>query len=317
MEILILIAVIATGASALYVAYTFKKYAERDAGPLIQQTLQAARAQTGAASEELRRQIQTNTDQLEAMAGNVPVTAGDLRQQVQTVTDALQRGLQAITAELRQDREAAAQLADRIDTGQAQLAKDLSAANRQVAQLSESLARQAAQLTAISSQGKLTGASAEMNQLTLAMLEAESYADSKGWGTPPHLFALTEPMPGGPADHGRSAGTLDALIPVAHELPDGDLVEALAGTHWPEDVVGCVLVTELTDLPARKDGAPIDQVAAEQWASARPDGGPARLAVSVRRNGDHVCGFRVKGEDDVQTRADIAGDIVTALRGTF
>ena len=82
-------------------------------------------------------------------------------------------------------------------------------------------------------------------------------------------------------------------------------------------MVGCVLVTELADLPARTDGAPVDHVAASQWASARPDGGPARLAVSVGRNGEHVCGFRVKGEHDVQTRADLADDIVTALRGTF
>jgi hypothetical protein len=317
MEILILIAVIATGASALYVAHTFKKYAERDAGPLIQRTLQAARTQTGAASEDLRRQIQANTIQLEAMAKNAPVTTGELDQQVQAVTDALQRELQAITTELRQDREAAAQLAGRIDTQQAQLAKDLSEANRRVAQLGESLARQAAQLTAIYSQGKLTGPSSEINKLTLAMLEAESHVDSKGWGTPPYLFALTERMPAGPAGHEFSAGTPDALILVPHELPGGDLAAALASIPWPEDVVGCVLVTELTDLPARKDGAPVDQVAARQWASARPDGGPARLAVSVGRNGEHVCGFRVKGEHDVQTRTDIGDDIVTVLRGTF
>jgi hypothetical protein len=317
MEMLILIAVIATGTSALYVAYTFKKYAERDADPLIQRTLQAARTQTGAASEDLRRQIQANTTRLDAMARNAPVTTGELEQQVQAVTAALQRELQSITTELRQDREAAAQLANRIDTRQAQLAKDLSEANRRVAQLGESLARQAAQLTAIYSQGRLTGPSAEMNQLTLAMLEAESHVDSKGWGTLPHLFALTEWMPAGLADHELSAGTPDALILVPHKLPDGDLAAALASIHWPEDVVGCVLVTELTDLPARKDGAPVDQVAARHWASARPDGGPARLAVSVGRNGEHVCGFRVKGEHDVQTRADIGSDVVNVLRGTF
>jgi hypothetical protein len=317
MEILILIAVIATGASALYVAYTFKKYAERDTGPLIQRTLQAARTQTGTASEDMGRQIQANTTRLEALARIAPVTSGELDQQVQAVTDALQRELQAITTELRQDREAAAQLADRTDTRQAQLAKDLSEANHRVAQLGESLARQAAQLTAIYGQGKLTGSSAETNQLTLAMFEAESHVASKGWGTSPQLFALTERVPAGPADHELSAGTPNALILVPHELPEVDLAAALASIHWPEDVVGCVLVTELTDLPARKDGAAVDQVAARQWASARPDGGPARLAVSVGRNGEHVCGFRVEGEHDVQTRADIGGDIVTVLRGTF
>jgi hypothetical protein len=300
------------------VAYTFKTHIERHVEPLMQRTAQAARTQIEAASKDLKQQIQASTGQLEAVTRKDPVTNGELSQQIRAVTDGLQREIRAITGELQRNRE----LADRIDTRQVQLGKDLSEADRRVAQLSESLARQGAQLTAIysyaKSQGKLTGTSREIDQLMLAMLEAESHVDGKGWGTPPHLFALTERMPPGPADHEHSAGTPDALIPVTHELPDGDLVEALASTHWPEDVVGCVLVTELTDLPARGgDDAPIDPVAAGQWASARPDGRPARLTVGVRRNGEHVCGFRVKGEHDVQVRADIAGDIVTALLGTF
>ena len=154
----------------------------------------------------------------------------------------------------------------------------------------------------------------------MAMLEAESHVDGTTWGTPPRLFALTEGMPPGrPADHEHAAGTPDALILVPRELPGGDLAEALASTHWPEGVVGCVLVAELTDLPARdEDDTPIDPVAVGQWASARPDGRPARLAVGVRRNGDHVCGFRVKGEHDVEVRADMAtAGIVATLLGTF
>lgn len=322
MEILILIAVIATGASGLYVAYTFKTHIERHVEPLMQRTAQAARTQTEAASEDLKQQIQASTGQLEAVTRRDPVTNGELSQQIQAVTDGLQREIRAIHGELQRDRELVGQLADRIDTRQVQLGKDLSEADRRVALLGESLARQGAQLTAIysyaKSQGKLTGTSREIDQLMLAMLEAESHVDGKGWGTPPHLFALTERMPSGPADHEHSAVTPDALIPLTHELPDGDLVEVLASIHWPEDVVGCVLVTELTDLPAGgEDDAPIDPVAAGQWASARPDGRPARLAVGVRRNGEHVFGFRVKGEHDVQVRADIAGDIVTALLGTF
>jgi hypothetical protein len=318
MEILILIAVIATGASGLYVAYTFKTHIERYVEPLMQRTAQDARTQIEAVSTDLKQQIQASTGQLEAVTTKDPMTNGELSQQIRAVTDGLQREIRAITGELQRDRE----LVGRIDQRQVQLGEDLSEADRRVAQLGESLARQGAQLTAIYSyaknQGKLTGTSREIDQLMLAMLEAESHVDGKGWGTPPHLFALTERMPSGPADHEHSAGTPDALIPVTHELPHGDLVEVLASTHWPEDVVGCVLVAELTDLPARgEDDALIDPVAAGQWASARPDGRPARLAVGVRRNGEHVCGFRVKGEHDVQVRADIAGDIVTALLGTF
>lgn len=322
MEILILIAVIATGASGLYVAYTFKTHIERHVEPLMQRTVTAARTQIEAASKDLKQQIQASTGQLEAMTRKDRVTHGELSQQIRAVTDGLQREIGAITGELQQERELIAQLADKIDTRQVQLGKDLLEADRRVAQLGESLARQGAQLTAIygyaKSQGKLTGTSREIDQLMLATLEAESHVDGNGWGTPPRLFALTEKMPPGSADHEHSAGTPDALILLTHELPGGDLVEALAGTHWPEDVVGCVLVTELTDLPARgEDDAPIDPVAAGQWASARPDGRPARLAIGVRRSGEHVCGFRVKGEHDVQVRADMAGDIVTALLGTL
>lgn len=334
MEILILIAVIITGASGLYVAYTFKKHIERDLEPLLQQTAQAARAQIEAASEDLKQQVQESNGRLEALARKEPLTTQELSLQIQTVTDGLERGLravtdrlqrelQAITGEMQRDRELAGRLADKIDTQQAQLRKDLSETGRRVAQLGESVASQGARLTAIysyaKSQGKVTGTSGETDQLMLAVLEAESYADGKGWGTPPQLFALTEGTPPGPAEHEDSAGTPGVLIPATHELPDGDLAAALASTHWPGDVVGCVLVAELTDLPAKgEDEAPIDPVAAREWASARPDGRPARLAVGVRRNGEHVCGFRVKGEPDVQVRADLAvADIVTALRKTF
>jgi hypothetical protein len=153
----------------------------------------------------------------------------------------------------------------------------------------------------------------------LAMLEAESHADGKGWGIPPRLYALTQSPAPGSADRKHPAGMADALIPVTRELPDGDPVEALAGIHWPEDVAGCVLVAELTDLAAGgEQRAPIDPMAAGQWTSTCPDGRPARLAVGVRRNGEHVCGFRAKGDNDVQVRTDMAVDrIVTALLGTF
>ena len=334
MEILILIAVIATGGSSLYVAYTFKTHIERQVEPLMQLTAREARAQIEAAREDLKQQMQESTGRLEAVTRIDPLTNGKLSQQIQTVTDGLerelrgvtdrlQRELQAITGEMKRDRELAGRLADKIDARQVQLGKDLSETGRRVAQLGESVARQGAQLTAIhayaKSQGTLAGTSGGTDQLMLAMLEAESYVDGKGWGTPPHLFALTERMLSGPAEHENSAGTPGALIPATHELPGGDLLEALASTHWLDDVAGCVLVAELTDLPARGEGAaPIDPVVAQQWASAHPDGRPARLAVGVRRNGEHVCGFRVKGEPDVQVRSDIAADdIVNALRGTF
>jgi len=98
----------------------------------------------------------------------------------------------------------------------------------------------------------------------------------------------------------------------------GSVREVLAGIHWPADVAGCVLVTELAALPTGgEEDAPIDPVAAGQWTSAHPDGRAARLAVGIRRSGEHKCGLRIKGEDEMQVRTDLAGDLATALLRTF
>jgi hypothetical protein len=322
MEILILIAVIATGASALYMAYTFKNHVEKLV-PLLEHVTQDARNQIEAAGKGFRQQIQAATGPLEAAASKDLVTNGELRQQVSTMTDGLKREIRTIAEELQQDRERASRLFDGIVARQDQISEDLLRVDHRVAQLGESLARQGAQLTAIygyaSSQGRQTGTSQEPDQLMLGMLAAESDVDGMGWGLPPHLYALTERPPPASADGEHSAGTPDVLIPVPHELPAGDLAEALAGIHWPEDVAGCVLVAELTDLPAGGErDAPIDPVAAGQWTSTCPDGRPARLAVGVRRNGEHACVFRAQGDDDIQIRTDMTvGSIVTALFRTF
>ncbi|MGN6678378.1 MAG: PPA1309 family protein [Streptosporangiaceae bacterium] len=323
MEILILIAVIATGASALYMAYTFKNHIEKNVAPLLERVTQDARNQIEAASKGLGQQIQATTGPLEAVASKDLVTNGELRQQVSTMTGGLKREIQTIADELQQDRELTSRLSDGIAARQDQIGEDLRRTDHRVAQLGESLARQGAQLTAIHgyvrSQGRQTGTSQEPDQLMLGMLAAESDVGGKGWGTPPHLYALTErPAPASAGDE-HAAGTPDGLIPVPHELPDGDLAEALAAIRWPEDVAGCVLVAELTDLPAGVErDAPIDPVAAGQWTSTCREGRPARLAVGVRRNGEHACAFRAQGDDDIQIRTDMAvGSIVTALFRTF
>jgi hypothetical protein len=320
MEILILIAVIAVGASALYVAYTLKTRTEQQIDPLLQKTRQDILKQIEAADGAQRKQIQAITAGLQGAAGR------ELAEQIKPIKD-----------ELRRDGELIARLAGKIDTwpdqlrqdqlGQDQLKKELAQLDQRVAQLSESLDRQSTQLAEIHSyarsQGKPSGASAEMDPLVLATLEAESHVDRNGWGMPPRLYALTEKISPAAANHDRSAVMRDArpggLVPVAREpLPGGDPIAALADINWPGDVVGCVLVTELTDLPpGGGEGAPVDSVAAGQWASAHPDGRPARLAVGVRRNGEYTCALRIKGEYDIQIRTDMAGDIVAALLGTF
>ena len=192
MEILILIAVIVTGASGLYVAYNFKNHIEKHVAPLMERIAQDARNQIEAASKELRQQIEaTTTGPLEAVASKDLVTNGELRQQVWTMTDGLRREIRTITGELQQDRELASRVADRMDTRQDQLGEDLLRTDHRVAQLGESLARQGAQLAAIygyaKNQGKPTGVAQETDQLVLATLEAESHVDGEGWGIPPRL----------------------------------------------------------------------------------------------------------------------------------
>ncbi len=315
MEILVLIAVIAVGASALYVALTFNIRIEKRIDPLMRDTKQDILDKIEGVGGALEQKIQKITTDLRQAA------SGELEEQIKPIRE-----------ELRQEGELIAGLTGKIDTWQDQLGpdelkKNLAQLGERVAQLGESLDRQSAQLSEtysqVMSQGKRAGTSAETDPLVLATLEAESHADRKGWGMPPRLYALTEKISPADASRERSGQMKDdrpgGLVPVAREpLPDGEPIEFLADIHWPGDVVGCVLVTELTDLSARNGGsAPIDPVAAGQWASAHPDGRPARVAVGVRRNGEYTCALRIKGEYDVKIRTEMAGDIVAALRGTF
>jgi F0F1-type ATP synthase membrane subunit b/b' len=319
MEILLLIAIIAVGASGLYVAVTFNTRTKQNFAPLMNDAEKNIDEKIEAASGELRQQVQAVTDELRRnreLVGHLEAASGELRQQVQAFTD-----------ELRQDRELLKRLDEQIDTRHNQLGKDLAQLDRRVAELRESLAQQNDQISGIyryaMRQETQAGSSAENDSLLLAMLEAESYVDGKGWDGRPHLYALTEKASTAVADREFAAemrgARRDALVPVEHErLPDGDLIEVLAGIHWPADVVGCVLVTELAALPPRnEEDALVDAGAAGQWASTHPDGRPARLAVGVCRSGEHTCGLRIKGEDEIQVRTELAGDFVTALLGTF
>jgi hypothetical protein len=171
--------------------------------------------------------------------------------------------------------------------------------------------------------GAQEGSSVKADSLVAAMLNAEAYVARQNWGQPPQLFSLATKSSLTAADRVLS-GELrdeepDTLIPVAQDpLPEGEPFDVLATVRWPDQVVGCVLVTELVTLPpeAEKD-APGDPVAAERWASARPDKREARLAVCVSRDGDYICGLRIRDEDDIQVGPDLADDIVAALLGTF
>jgi len=358
MDIFILIAIIFVGASGLYVALKFdtrtQKTITKYVHPLIESEAKSIGEKIDASSaagkegdadlrnliHDIPRQQREAIDsglgqQTREIAEAHDGTNLELRQQADRIITELREAtgselrlqVQKLVAELRQERELVLHLVDELDTHQDQLRKDLAQLDNRVAHLGDSLTWQGAQLTDIyrrtSSQGNLAGISPEAIPLALAMLEAESHADRRGWGTSPQLYALTAAVSLVTADHTPLAemryGRPDRLILAAHEsLPSDGLIEALADIRWPGDVVGCVLITEFTDLPARgEDDAPLDPDAGAQWANPHPDGRPARLAAGVRRSGEHLCAFRIKGDSDFQVRNEMAGDIVTALLGTF
>lgn len=338
MEILLLIAVIASAASGLYVAATFNTRAKQNFAPLINETAKNVVEKIEAVGGELQQHMQTITDDLQGnsrLTARLETESGELRQQLQVITDELRRHrelarhlgtasgelrqqVDTIASELRRDREQAKQLGEQIGTRQAGFGRDLARLDHRVAEVSESITQQSSQIAETYRyviRRETQAGSSSQSDLLLAMLEAESYVDGKGWGERPHLYALTAQTSAVAADH----EVADALVPVEQgRLPDGDLAEVLAGIRWPADVVGCVLVTELAALPPGSEGdAPVDALAAGQWMSSHPDGRPARLTVAVRQGGGHMCGLRVKGEDEMQVLNEMAGDLVAALLGTF
>jgi len=340
MDIFILIAIIFVGASALFVALKFdtrtQKSITKYVNPLIESKAKSISEKIDASSAagkkgdaDLGNLIQDiPRQQQKAINSGLGQQAERIITELREATGSeLRQQVQKLVAELRQERELVQHLVDELDTHQGQLRKDLAQLDNRVAQLGDSLTWQGAQLTDIyrhtSSQGNLAGISPEAIPLALAMLEAESHADRLGWGTSPQLYALTATVSLVTADHTPLAemryGRPDRLILAAHEsLPGDGLIEALADIRWPGDVAGCVLITEFTDLPARgEEDAPLAPDAGAQWANPHPDGRPARLAAGVRRSGEHLCAVRIKGDNDVQVRNEMAGDIVTALLGTF
>lgn len=292
-----------------------------------------------AAGDELRermRAITEDSQEARGLAGHLEAAREEAREQARAIADGLreaservrnleatrreaQEQMGAIAEDLQQNGELVKQLHGQGDTWRSQLGGDLAQLGHRVTELRESLARQGAQIAIIHSyvmrREMPARGSAKGESLILALLEAESHVDGKGWGGPPLLYALTERASDVVVDH---AGP-DALVPVEKEWqPDGDLIEALAGIQWPADVVGCVLFAELAALPPGSEEGPLlDADAAGQWTSARPDGRPARLAIGVCRSGEHECGLRIKGEDEIRFQAELADGLVTALLDTF
>ena len=162
----------------------------------------------------------------------------------------------------------------------------------------------------------VTGDEPPMDALTAAAVETARHTADDAWGKAPRLYALAEKaeltrlgvddLP----EQVRSAPE-DALIPLEQDpLPLGEPIEVLATIHWPAEVAGCVLVTEVKVLPG-----------SESWAAEYPGGRRARLTVGVLRESEeearYACCLLLDGDDVLRVGPDLADDLVTALLGTF
>jgi gas vesicle protein len=326
MEILLLIAVIAVAVSALYVAANFNKRTRQNFTPLMDDVSQNIAKRIAATRGQLEQQMTAITKELmthREILRNLEAISGELREQVrasgddirhgkeplmrlETTVDELRQKTQSITDEVRLNSELVKRFEKQLGAHQERLDGDVAQLDRRFTEFNDSLARQNSRISGIYkhviSQVTSDGSPAESDSLLPAMLEAESRVDDKGWGGQPHLYALTEEL-----------ALLDQW-----PLADGDLADVLTGIRWPADVAGCVLITELATLSARgEEGASVDPVAPVDWTSTHPDGRAARLAVGVRRSGEYTCGLRIKGEDGLRIRIDLAGDLVAALLHTF
>jgi hypothetical protein len=304
MDIVLVVALVAVAISGLYVAAALKLRVQDTTEPLINRAVMQVNGKIEAAVKSQRQELQDGLAQGRDLEGRRWGTAQDQFRQMASVIAELRR--QTGRTEQRLD-----QIADRVEG----IARQLTTVELRKARL--------ARVSTSSGEIDVNEVTDATHPLALAVLESEANRARDGWGQPPQLYALAtkasliETAPG-LADQ-VDAAPEDSLIPVKQEpLPPGEPLDVLADVRWPDDVTGCVLVTELLVLPPEIEGqAPRDPGQLEQWASRQPDARPARLAVGVSRNGDYACILRLKGDDSVEFDPGLADDLVAALLATF
>jgi hypothetical protein len=354
MEIVLLLVVILVSASALYVAVTLNartmRNIERGIGPLVNNALKQISGEINKAHAEINtvftdrirelrsdlahdrerteRARETDRDQLEQTAHLVSQRMAELisqgrktdRDQLeQTAHLVSERMAELISAVKLQAIERLDQIADQVTDVSSRLVNSVSVTSEAAAAATRS-GESAATPPGEASMAEVTDPE---DPLARAALEAESNRARNGWGQPPQLYALAAKAEVAVDDPELDARIRTApegsLIPIKQKpLPAGNPLEVLAGIHWPDCVVGCVLVTELVVLPPEAENeAPPGPGIVEQQASDRPGGQSARLAVGVSREGRYTCVIRLPGDDFVQIDPQLADDLVTALLGTF
>lgn len=154
MEILLLVAIIAVGASALYVAITFNKRTRRNSAPLIDNAvkgisdkIEASGREIEASGRDLRRQLQVITDELQQEKELI----NQDRSKTQERFDHADMRISSIANQFSAELDTIKRQGGQIGTRQDQFSGDLRQFDHYVAQLGESLARLSAQVEGIES----------------------------------------------------------------------------------------------------------------------------------------------------------------------
>ncbi|WP_026918460.1 PPA1309 family protein [Gordonia shandongensis] len=167
-----------------------------------------------------------------------------------------------------------------------------------------------------------------------ALAQCLAYTADIPWGSGPVLFALVPT-----ALLARQVPDLvdpddgSALSPVVQETTTADLESLLSTVAWPDQVVGCAVVTEITVLPPDAESdldAALEPLLADPSAAdeagrraalAHPDRQAARLAGGVLRTGSRVALLSLRDGDrqsaDLQTHPELAPNLLDALAATM
>ncbi|MBL7500756.1 hypothetical protein I6A84_41440 [Frankia sp. CNm7] len=166
--------------------------------------------------------------------------------------------------------------------------------------------------------------SPQLPELTEIALELEKYVAAGGWSQPHRLFALAHTADLLAYDpnlrHYLGEAATRSLTPIEQEnLPVGPLEQILGTIGWPDEVEGCVLVTELVVLPpSAEEEIPYSDREIDIWATNHPERQDIRVAVAVTRSGKFTsCLRRRADENEVVVDPDIADALFDGLFATF
>jgi len=305
MEIFLLLTVVVVAISSLFVAATLNRRSRQVTKPLIDDAVTDISSKVDAALKSQHQELQSGLDQGRDLA------ADRQRENAEQLEQTTTRLFSDVRRENEKTREQLGQIANQVEDIVSRLT------------VIELLTADPAAARTSPGEIPVTEVTDANSPLAVAVLEAESDRERDGWGKPPQLYALVGKGAVSAADPELgariSAAPDNSLIPVKQEaLPPGEPLEVLARVQWPDDVTGCVLVTELVVLPPDAEGeGPPDPAGVEQWARGYPGGRPARLAVGVSRSGDYTCIVRLQEDDSVRLDPRLADDLVTALLATF